>query len=70
MGFISSGLTDYMDVADNCQKVELLHKDFVLSVLTKEKRHQRRIYRQFVRQDDSEEITQLFEKRAFQYTMV
>ena len=40
-----------------------LYKDFVLSMLSEDKRQQRRLYREFVAQEDSEEIAQVFEKK-------
>jgi len=40
-----------------------LHKDFVLSMLSEDKRQRRRLYREFVAQEDSKEISQVFEKK-------
>ncbi len=45
------------------RKWDWLHKDFVLSMLSEDKRQQRRLYREFVAQEDSEEIAQVFEKK-------
>jgi hypothetical protein len=40
-----------------------LHKDFVLSMLSEDKRQRLRLYREFVAQEDSPEIGQVFEKK-------
>jgi REP element-mobilizing transposase RayT len=40
-----------------------LHKDFVLSILSEDKRQRRRLYREFVAQEDSAQICQVFEKK-------
>ena len=40
-----------------------LHKDLVLSVLSEDKRQRLRLYREFVVQGDSEEISEVFEKK-------
>jgi REP-associated tyrosine transposase len=45
------------------KKWDWLHKDFVFSMLSKDKRQQRRLYREFVVQEDSAEISQVFEKK-------
>ena len=47
----------------SAKKWNWLHKDFILSMLTKDKRQQRRIYRQFITKEDSEEISLLFERK-------
>lgn len=40
-----------------------LYKDFILAMLTKDKRYQRGIYKQFMAQENSEEIHHMFEKK-------
>ena len=40
-----------------------LHKDFVFSMLSQDKSQQRRLYGEFVAQEDSAEISQVFEKK-------
>jgi len=47
------------------KKWNWLHKDFILSMLTKDKRHQRRVYKQFIAKEDSEEIYQVFDGKKF-----
>jgi len=42
-----------------------LHKDFIFSMLSHEKRTQLRAYRQFMKTEDSEEIAQLFERKKW-----
>lgn len=46
----------------DAKKWNWLHKDFILSVLTKDKKQQREVYRKFIVMDNSNEITQLFER--------
>ncbi len=45
------------------KKWDWLHKDFILSMLSEDKRQQRRLYREFAAQEDSAEISQVFEKK-------
>ena len=45
------------------KKWNWLHRDFILSMLTRDKRQQRRLYKQFVAMDTSEEITEIFERK-------
>lgn len=45
------------------KKWDWLHKDFVLSMLSEDRRQRRRLYREFVAQEDSAEISQVFEKK-------
>jgi hypothetical protein len=40
-----------------------LYKDFVLSMLTEDRRQRFRLYREFVGQEDSQEIRRVFEKK-------
>jgi len=47
----------------SAKKWNWLHKDFILSMLTKDKRHQKRVYRQFITKEDSEEISLVFERK-------
>ena len=45
------------------KKWNWLHKNFILSMLTKDKRQQQRVYRQFITKEDSEEIGLIFERK-------
>ena len=47
------------------RKWDWLHKDFVLSMLSEHKRQQRRLYKEFVAQEDSAEISLVLEKKKF-----
>ena len=47
------------------QKWNWLHKDFILSILSDKKGIRLRAYRQFMAEEDSEEITQLFEGKKW-----
>ncbi|MBU2498382.1 MAG: transposase, partial [Proteobacteria bacterium] len=47
------------------KKWDWLHKDFVLSMLSGEKRTRLRAYRHFMKEEDSEEISQLFERKKW-----
>jgi REP element-mobilizing transposase RayT len=47
----------------HAKRWDWLHKDFVLSLLSKNKTESMRIYKQFVAKDTPEEITQIFGKR-------
>ena len=50
----------YVSKSNRC---DWLHRDFVLSLLSENTRQQRRLYREFVAQEDSAEISQVFEKK-------
>ncbi len=45
------------------KKWDWLHKDFILSMLSEHKRQQRRRYQAFVAQEDSAEISRVFEQK-------
>ena len=45
------------------KKWDWLHKVFVLSMLSEDTRKQHRLYREFVAQEDSEEISRVFERK-------
>jgi len=45
----------------DAKKWNWLHKDFILSLFTRDKRQRRRLYKQFVAMETSEEITEIFE---------
>ena len=45
------------------KKWNWLYKDFILSMLSEDRRQQHRIYREFVAEDDAREISRIFEKR-------
>jgi len=45
------------------KKWNWLYKDFILSMLTKNKRQQRRVYKQFIAKENSEEICLIFERK-------
>ena len=47
----------------NSKKWDWLHKEFALSLLSDDKRHQLRLYEEFVAGEDAKEITGIFEKR-------
>jgi septum formation topological specificity factor MinE len=47
----------------SAKKWNWLHKDFILSMLTKNKRQQQRVYRQFIKKEDTEEISLFFERK-------
>ena len=47
----------------NAEKWNWLHKDFILSILTRDKTKQKRVYKQFVSKEDSEEIRLIFDKK-------
>jgi hypothetical protein len=67
---LEAGLVDKLDryewsshkgYISRAKKWDWLSKDFVLSLLTTDKRQQRRAYRQFVAKENNEEIVQVFE---------
>jgi hypothetical protein len=69
---LQAGFIDKLDAYDwsshrgyvsDSKKWNWLHRDFVLSMLTEHKRQQRRFYKQFVAMDNSEEITEIFERK-------
>ena len=47
------------------KKWDWLYKDFILSMLSREKGSQLRAYREFMKAEDSEEIAQLFERKKW-----
>lgn len=69
---LQAGFGDKLDAYDwsshkgyvsDSKKWDWLHRDFILSMLTEDKRQQRRLYKQFVAMDNSEEITEIFERK-------
>ena len=69
---LRAGLVDELDkykwsshrgYLSNAKKWSWLYKDYVLSILMKDKKQQRRVYRKFMAQEASEEINSIFRKR-------
>lgn len=69
---LKAGLVDKLDVynwsshkcyVSDAKKWNWLYKDFILSMLSKDKRQQWRIYKQFIAMEDSEEIRAIFERK-------
>ena len=49
----------------SARKWDWLHKDFILSIISARKEHRLRAYKQFMKMDDSEEITHIFEQKKW-----
>jgi len=69
---LRAGLVDNMDnylwsshigYVSQSKKWQWLNRDFILSMLSQDKRKNRKIYRQFVNLEDSEEISRVFERK-------
>jgi len=56
-------LSSHKGYVSDSRKWDWLHKDFVLSLLSKDRAEGRRRYRQFVSTEDSHEITRFFSKK-------
>jgi REP element-mobilizing transposase RayT len=75
---VEAGLVDKLDgyewsshkgYMSRAKKWDWLSKDFVLSMLTRDKRQQRRAYRQFVSKENTEEIVKVFEGRKLPWLL-
>jgi len=75
---LEAGLADKLDryewsshkgYVSRAKKWDWLFKDFVLSLLTTDKRQQRRAYRQFVGKENNEEIVQVFEGKRLPWLL-
>jgi putative transposase len=69
---LEAGLVDRPDAYDwsshkgyvsDAKKWSWLHKDYVLSMFTRDKKQQRRLYKQFVAMNSSEEIIEVFKRK-------
>jgi len=69
---LQAGLVDKLDTYDwsshkgyvsDAKKWNWIHRDSILSMLTADKRQRRRLYEHFVAMDDSEKITEIFERK-------
>ena len=69
---LQAGLVDKLDAynwsshkgyVSDARRWNWLYRDFILSMLTGDKRQRRRLYKQFVEMDNSEEITEIFERK-------
>jgi len=67
-----AGLVDKVDAyqwsshkgyLSDAKKWKWIYKDFILSMLTKNKKQQRRAYKAFISEEDSEEINLIFERK-------
>lgn len=57
--------SSHQGYVSKAKKWDWLHKDFILSMLSEDGKQQPRMYRQFVAQEDSEEIFRIFEKKKW-----
>ncbi len=55
--------SSYKGYLSDSKKWDWLYKDFILSMLAKDKRQQRRVYKQFMAKENSEEIRLIFKRK-------
>jgi len=71
---LKAGIVDHLEAypwsshngyLSSAREWDWLHKDFILSILSTQERDRIGAYRQFIRNEDSDEITQVFERKKW-----
>lgn len=57
--------SSHIGYLSSAKKWDWLHKEFILSILSAQKGNRLKAYRQFMKMEDSEEVTQVFERKKW-----